>query len=146
MGAEFLHSVINELQTKRIELTIQQLIASHLLSEKGDLSSFEDQGDEARDPTIRNKGYLPQILSNPDDFVVEDLEDGNHNIQGGDTGIPPLSKDELMALYQAAISKGSGLNLSSLPMLGNLKPHKLPVVGSQSKCMHVCLVFVLYLF
>lgn len=132
-GAEFLHSVMNELQAKRIEMTIQQLLASHLLSEKGDVNNFEDQGDEARDPTLRNKGYLPQVPNNPDDFVIEDLEDGNHNFQGGDPGIPPLSKEELMALYQAAITKGAGLNLSSLPTLNNLKSHKPPSLASQSK-------------
>lgn len=30
---------------------------------------------------------------------------------------PPLSKGELLALYQAAVAKGSGLNLSALPQL-----------------------------
>ncbi|XP_022186596.1 nuclear transcription factor Y subunit beta-like [Nilaparvata lugens] len=106
-GASFLQSVVRRIQTDRFQ-SLSRVISNRLNAlDKSDTANYET------DPEVRN--ILLQILSTPptdseQHSHYEDLagSDGDNHMQD-DIPPAPLSKQELLALYQAAVSKGTNL-------------------------------------
>ncbi|RZF45129.1 hypothetical protein LSTR_LSTR000539 [Laodelphax striatellus] len=107
-GASFLQSVVGRIQSDRFQ-SLSRVISNRLNAlDKSDTANYET------DPEVRN--ILMQILSTPPtdneehSSHFEDLaaSDGDNHMQD-DIPPAPLSKQELFALYQAAVSKGTNL-------------------------------------
>ncbi|XP_054280762.1 uncharacterized protein LOC128998584 [Macrosteles quadrilineatus] len=96
-GADFLQSVISRMQNEKY------------------INYAEDLQLEDYRPTPHPYNDIQHHDLQHHDIQHHDIQ--HHDVQHHETSAPPLSKGELLALYQASVAASTGLNISAEPPL-----------------------------
>ncbi|XP_075218948.1 uncharacterized protein LOC142323338 [Lycorma delicatula] len=121
-GADFLQAMMSKIQIERFKSSLG-VLANHILMDKSDPHT-QDIQPEVKDLLFRiilpdeNSSYEFEEPAYPP--VHEDADEKPYQQSN-----LPLSKQELLALYHAALSKGTSLNVSTMPMLTNSNEHDI---------------------